>query len=104
MSKNSEAIQTIATEIKRCVDTAMQNAPYDRTVKAKVTAYLGNNKYLVMINGEEKTAISYNQLSVSDICYVTIAQNNYDDLFIGSPISNSNKTNSWELERTPLSF
>lgn len=104
MSKNSEAIQTIAKEIKRCVDTAMQDAPYDKTVKARVTAYLGNNKYLVMINGEERTAISYNELSVSDICYVTLAQNNYNDLFIGSPISNSNKTNTWELETTPLSI
>lgn len=101
--ENKDAIQILAKEINSLVDEKIRTAKFDRTVKARVTAILNDtNKYLVMIDGQEMEAISYNQLSVGDICFVTISQNDYNNLFISSPANRSNQASSWEIERRKL--
>ena len=106
-NENLEAIKILAQEMKKVAQTVVDNAKFDKTIKAKVTAILGgkeNNKYLVLINGQELECTSYNTLSVGDICYVTVVQNDYSNLFISSPASKSNMASSWELETTKLTL
>lgn len=106
-NENSEAIKILAQEMKKVAQTIVDNAKFDKTLKAKVTAKLGgkeNNKYLVLINGQEMECTSYNNLSVGDICYVTVVQNDYSNLFISSPASKSNMASNWELETKKLTF
>ena len=104
-SENTQAIQTLVKEIDTMIDYKLNNAKFDRTVKAMVTAVLNNtNKYLVMIEGQELEATSYNQLSVGDMCFVTISQNNLNNLFISSPANRVNQSCSWELETDPIIF
>ena len=106
-NENSEAIKILAQEMKKVAQTIVDEAKFDKTIKAKVTAKLGgkeNNKYLVLINGQEMECTSYNTLSVGDICYVTVVQNDYSNLFISSPASKSNMASSWELETKKLTF
>lgn len=105
MTLENDAVKVLAKEINHLVDEKIRMAKFDRTIKARVTAILNDkNKYLVLIDGQEMEAISYNQLSVGDVCFVTISQNNYSDLFISSPANRSNQSSGWELERQKITF
>ena len=101
-NENSEAIKILAHEMKKVTQTVVDNAKFDKTIKAKVTARLGgkeNNKYLVLINGQEYIARSYMDLSIGDICYVTIIQNDYNNMLINMPVVKTNiESGSFELE------
>ena len=88
MNNNSDAIKTIAAEIKRCVDTIIKNASYDRTVKGMIVNYLGGKLYEVQICGEKYKAYSpMFTCAVNDIVYIKIAENNYNNLIIEYPIN-----------------
>ena len=88
MNKNSEAIKTIALEIKRCVDTMIKNAAYDRTVKGKVIRHMEDKYYEVQIYGEKYKAYSPTfTYAANDLVYVKIAENNYNNLIIEYPIN-----------------
>ena len=83
MSKNSEAIQTIATEIKRCVDAIIKNASYDRTVKGRIVSHLDGKYYNVQLCNDIYKAYSpASAYKENDIVYVKIAENNYNNLII----------------------
>ena len=101
-NENSEAIKILAQEMKKVAQTVVDNSKFDRTIKAKVTARLGgkeNNKYLVLINGQEYIARSYMDLSIGDICYVTIIQNDYNNILINMPVVKTNvEYSGFELE------
>lgn len=102
MSLENEAVQILAQEMKKVAQSVIDNAKFDKTIKAKVTAKLGgkeNNKYLVLINGQEYVAKSYMDLSIGDICYVTIIQNDYNNIIINMPIvETNNEYSDFELE------
>ena len=106
MSLENQAVTILAQEMKKVAKTMIDNASFDKTVKGRITAFLGgknNNKYLVMINNTEYEAISYNtNLSVNDIVFVTIVQNDYNNLLINVPVNKTNQADSWELETTPI--
>jgi len=99
-NENTEAIQILAHEMKNVAQTVVDNAKFDRTVKARVIAKVNmNNKYLVLINGQEYVARSYMDLSIGDICYVTIIQNDYNNIIINMPVVETNMEYSdFELE------
>ena len=83
MNKNSEAIQTIATEIKRCVDAIVNNASYDRTVKGRIISHLDGKYYNVQLCNDIYKAYSPSfTYKENDIVYVKIAENNYNNLII----------------------
>ena len=100
MSLENEAVKILAQEMKRVTESAMNSAKFDKTIKAKVTAKINNNnKYLVLINGQEYVAKSYMNLSIGDICYVTIVQNDYNNIIINMPIVETNtEFSDFELE------
>ena len=100
MSLENEAVKIMAKEIKKVTESVMNNAKFDKTIKAKVTAKINNNnKYLVLINGQEYVAKSYMNLSIGDICYVTIVQNDYNNIIINMPIVETNtEFSDFELE------
>ena len=107
LSLENEAVQILAQEMKKVAQSVVDNAKFDKTIKAKVTAKLGgkeNNKYLVLINGQEMECTSYNNLSVGDVCYVTVVQNDYSNLFISSPASKSNIASGWEIETKQITI
>ena len=90
--ENQEAIKILAQEMKKVAQTIIDNAKFDRTVKARIISYLGNNKYFVMINNAEYEALYHdNSLSVNDIVYVTIVQNDYNNLIIRLPINKTSQ-------------
>lgn len=98
MSLENDAVKILAHEIKRVTKTMIDNAKFDKTVKGRIRSYLGNNRYSVMINNVEYEALySNNNLSVNDIVYVTIVQNDYNNLIIRLPIyTNRNEVNYYE--------
>lgn len=107
MDLENEAVKILSKEMVKVAQSVVDNAKFDKTIKAKVTAKLGgkeNNKYLVLINGQEMECTSYNNLSVGDICYVTVVQNDYSNLFISSPASKSNQASGWELETKQITI
>ena len=99
MSLENEAVQILAQEMKKVTESIVNNAKFDKTIKAKVTAKVNNNnKYLVLINGQEYVAKSYMDLSIGDICYVTIIQNDYNNIIINMPIVETNNVESSDFE------
>lgn len=106
MSENNDAIQILAQEITKTTKALIANVKADKTVKARVTARLSanSNKYLVMIDGSEYEAFSYNSLSVDDIVYATLIQGGYDQIMITMPIMKSNRSDTWELETRSINF
>lgn len=96
--ENQEAVQILAQEIRKITESIVNNAKFDRTIKAKVIAKVNNNKYLVLINGQEYVAKSYMNLSIGDICYVTIIQNDYNNIIINMPITETNNIESSDFE------
>jgi len=82
----NEAIQILTKEIVKVIKTIVNKAQFDKTVKGRIVSVLGNNKYSVLIGGNEYAALYHNNdLSVNDIVYVTIVQNNYNNLIIQMP-------------------
>lgn len=97
--ENNEAVNILAKEMKNVAQTVINNANFDRTVKVRIASKVNNNKYLVLINGQEYIATSYIDLSVGDICYATIVQNDYNNIFINVPVFQTNtESNDFELE------
>ena len=87
MNKNSDAIKTIATEIKNCVVTIIKDASYDRTVKGRITSHLGGKYYNVQICNDIYKAYSPTfTFNENDIVYAKIAENNYNNIIIECPI------------------
>lgn len=87
MNNNLDAIKTIATEIKNCVDTFIKNASYDRTVKGRIVSHLGGKYYTVQICNDTYKAYSPSfTYKENDIVYVKIAENNYNNLIIEYPV------------------
>lgn len=96
MSIENEAVKILAQEMKKVAKTIIDNAKFDRTVKGRIVSSLGNNRYSVMINNVEYKALyDNNNLSVNDIVYVTIVQNDYNNLIIRLPL-NSRKGGNYE--------
>ena len=88
MSLENDAVRILAHEMKKVAQTIIDNAKFDKTVKGRVISSLGNNKYSVMINNVEYEALyNNNSLSQNDIVYVTIVQNDYNNLIIRLPVS-----------------
>lgn len=99
MNENNDAIKVLAKEVTNCAKQLIKDAPFDHTETAMVTAYLGNNRYQVMMNGEKYTAISKDVCSINDIVYVTIVKNNYSNLVIQSSVKKISETdNNFEIE------
>ena len=87
MSLENDAVKILAHEIKKVAQTMIDNAKFDKTVKGRITSYLGHNKYSVMINNVEYEALYGNDdLSINEIVYVTIVQNDYNNLIIRLPL------------------
>ena len=87
MSLENDAVKILAHEIKKIAQTIIDNAKFDKTVKGRIVSSLGNNKYSVMINNVEYEALyDNNNLSLNDIVYVTIVQNDYNNLIIRLPL------------------
>lgn len=84
MLENNEAIKVLADEIVKTSKQIVQHTNYDITVQGRISAIVDGdiNKYIIVINGEEYEAISNIPLQINDICYATIAQNNYSNIII----------------------
>lgn len=95
--ENQEAVKILAQEMKKVSEAVINNAKFDKTLKARVTTKVSTNKYLVQINGQEYTALSNGDLTVGSIYYVTVIQNDYNNLVINVPIATTN-TNFSDLE------
>lgn len=95
MNIDKEAINVLASEFSKCAKIIMDHSSFDKTVKARVISCLdlSKNKYLIRINGCEYEALSPTPLSINDIVYVTIIQNNYSNILIRMPILQHGTTN-----------
>lgn len=82
MSDITDAIQKMIEGIISAVDKKVDDAAYDKTIKARITEVAGNNKYKVYFNGNTYTIKGKNTYEVNDIVYVMIPQNNYNEMFI----------------------
>lgn len=91
MALEQDAVKTLAKEINDIINQKLSQAHFDRTVKARVTDILNEHKYLVMIGDCEYETISYFNLYVGDVCFVTIPQNDYNNLFVSSPYKEINR-------------
>lgn len=90
---NQDAVKILAHEMKKVAQTIIDNAKFDRTVKGRIVSSLGNNRYSVMINNVEYEALyNNNTLSKNDIVYVTIVQNDYNNLIIRLPLNSNRKS------------
>ena len=103
--ENQEAIKILAQEMKKVAQTVVDNAKFDRTVKGRVIAYSGENRYQVQLNdGQKYQATSFNAYNINEIVYIKIASNDYSNLIIESPITRTNENANWTLETTPLTI
>lgn len=90
MDINNEAIQILVNEIKKMVNSIIDTSKFDKTVKGRITAILDQttNQYLVRIDSNEYRASScVSGLSVNDIVFITVAQNNYNNLIIQTKVN-----------------
>ena len=102
---NTQAIQVLVKEVNNMIDCKLQNAKFDRTVKGRIIAYSGGNRYQVQLNdGQKYQATSFNAYNINAIVYIKIAGNDYSNLIIESPITRTNESSSWTLETTPLTI
>lgn len=102
---NTQAIQVLVKEVNNMIDCKLQNAKFDRTVKGRIIAYSGGNRYQVQLNdGQKYQATSFNAYNINEIVYIKIAGNDYSNLIIESPITRTNESSSWTLETTPLTI
>lgn len=102
---NTQAIQVLVKEVNNMIDYKLQNAKFDRTVKGRIIAYSGGNRYQVQLNdGQKYQATSFNAYNINEIVYVKIAGNDYNNLIIESPITRTNESSSWTLETKPLTI
>jgi len=76
------ALDKLIDGILLAIDKKLNNAPYDKTYKGRITEIISEKKYKVSFNGNTYTAKSNNVHNVNDIVYVLVPQNNYKDLFI----------------------
>lgn len=104
-SENTQAIQILAKEMSNMIDYKLQNASFDKTVKGRVIAYSGGNRYQVQLNdGQKYQATSFNAYNINEVVYIKIASNDYNNLIIESPITRTNESSAWTLETTPLTI
>ena len=103
-SSNNNAINTIADQIITVTKQMIKEAPFNREIKTTILAYLGNNKYLISIDGEEYAAVSENARNIGDIVSVTICNNNFDNLMIRSSVTQTNESSEWTLETEKLTL
>lgn len=98
MGIETDAVKILAQEIKKVAKIMIDNAKFDKTVKGRIVSSLGNNQYSVMINNAEYKALYINNnLHVNDIVYITIVQNDYNNLIIRLPIyTTRTEVNSYE--------
>lgn len=79
-----DAFSMLANEVKKMVKALIDRANYDKTIMARITNNLSNNKYKVKIKDKEYTAtsISSKTINIGDTVYVTICNNNYNTIII----------------------
>lgn len=82
MSENKDALIELVKGIIQAVDKKLKDAPYDKTVRGRVTDVLPRNRYKVSINGQIYTVKSKSQHTVHDIVNVMMPQNNTNEMFI----------------------
>ena len=78
-----EAIKILSQEIKRAVHNYLAKASFDKTVAGYITG-ISDNKYQVEIKGAVYTVPSSIdiQFSAGDSVWVTIPQNDWDNMYI----------------------
>lgn len=82
MSEIHNALRSLIKTTLNATDAKIKKAPFDKTLKGKITQTLSSGKYKVMINGNEYTAKSKAEYNVNDIVYVLAPRGNYNDLII----------------------
>ena len=82
LSDITDAILKMTEGIITTVNKKINDASYDKTVKARITEIIQNDKYKVCFNGSTYTVKAKNTYEVNDIVYVMIPQNNYNEMFI----------------------
>ena len=87
MNIENEAINIMAKEINTLIQKIIDRTPFDRTRKGRIVSHIDGKYYNVQLENEIYKAISpiltYNE---NDIVYVKIAENNYNNLIIESPV------------------
>lgn len=84
MGESSSAVDEIVKFVINVVSEKVKNIPRDRTVFAKVTQLLGNNKYKVEYAGKAYSAFSIFDTSyiVGDIVVVTFMEGSTENIVI----------------------
>lgn len=82
MSIDNDAVKVIAKTVISTVKKLLKSAKFDRTFKGRVTAMLGNNKYIITINGKEHTAMCPYTLGFHETVYVTALENDFNRLLV----------------------
>ena len=103
-SVNNQAISILADQVISTTKQMIKEAPFDRTVKTKILAYLGANRYLIKIDGCEYSAVSENVRNIGDVVFVTICNNDYNNIIIQSNITKTNQSSEWTLETKQLTL
>ncbi len=77
--------ESILISIKRIIDKKLKSIKFDYTVIGKITEVIeADEEYKVLLNGEEHNIKSRSGLglTVDDIVYVRVIQNNFSNKFI----------------------
>lgn len=74
----------ILRAIQVIVDAALQNAPFDRTVRGRIVSQIDNKYYNVELHGEVYKIPAYGNSTyvTNEVVWVCIPENNFKNKFI----------------------
>lgn len=81
----SDAMTSLIDGILYAVKTLINKAEYDQTVSGHVLYYVGNNKYVVRVNGEDYTVKSNGLFRAFDSVEITKPKNKWLNAYISYP-------------------
>lgn len=79
---NNEYAEVARNLAKLMVDTFDKKDQSDKTIKAKVVAAKGNEKYEILYSGKRHTVSSSIPYTINDYVWVCAPCNNWNNLFI----------------------
>ena len=83
LNVENQAITVMVKEIIKTIKTIVSNSSFDRTKKGRIVSHIEGKYYEVQLDGQTYKAYSPTYTyKESDVVYVKIAENNYNNLII----------------------
>lgn len=87
----SEISNIILEAIEEAIEKYLLNMHFDKTIRGKIVKNISKDLYSVLINGNEYEVCTSNkdmELKINEDVWITIPQNNWNNIFILSVIPN----------------